>query len=211
MPNWVYNTLSASGTAEEITAFEAEMKKPHPHFVPHETDKWGHKDGVFRMTETEEFSFWNAVAPTDLEHYFTGENWYNWNISNWGTKWDVTAEDVELTINDDGTGDWTCRLETAWSPPIEAFRAIAEKYPTLALSLVYEEEQGWGGEVCSDGDGGIFQMEEYDIPESHADYAARNQEGVCMCAGSDDEDDWFEDCPRDTTEKFIADLTTVVA
>lgn len=212
MPNWVFCNLTASGTAEQVAKFDIDMKQPHPTFVPKEDDKWGHKEGEHKLTENEDFSFWNAVAPTDLEHYFSGENWYNWNCANWGTKWDVNVEDEDLWTGADGTANKTYRFDTAWSPPSEAFIAICAKYPDMDFTLSYEEEQGWGGELQSDDEGGVIQTEEYDIPQSHADYASRDREDSCNCA-SEDEEYWYDDCPRPEEDEnkviVVTDLTSV--
>ena len=66
---------------------------------------------------------------------------------------------------------------------------MCEKYPHLNLTLGFEEEQGWGGELQSDDEGGCYESESYDIPESHADYVARDREDSCNCAWADDESD----------------------
>ena len=216
MPNWVFCNLSVSGEKDAVEQFDSEMRKPHPTFVAKPDEAWGHQDGMWQTTEGEKFSFWNAVAPTNLEHYFTGENWYNWNCANWGCKWDVDVEDEDSYESTDGSGDQNkmYRFDTAWSPPIEAFSAMCAKYTNLRFSLSYEEEQGWGGEVCSDDEGGIYVSEEYDIPSSHADYVARDREDSCNCMSGDDEEYWFDDCPREEEDEnaviVVEDLTTLV-
>lgn len=45
------------------------------------------------------------------------ENWYDWNIKEWGTKWDACYTCVS------GSGDdWIVILfETAWAPPIALY------------------------------------------------------------------------------------------
>ena len=39
-------------------------------------------------------------------------------------------------------------------------------------------------------------VREWDIPNSHSDYAERGNEDGCICAYDDDGDNWYEDCPR---------------
>ena len=216
IPNWVFCNLSVTGEKDAIDLFDAEMRQPHPTFTYPEGQEnrgYGHIDGQWKMTETEEFSFWNAVAPTNLESYFTGENWYGWNTANWGCKWDVNVEDEDTFEYPSGEWQHTYRFDTAWSPPTEAFTAMCAKYPHLNFTLGYEEEQGWGGELQSDDEGGVYQSEEYDIPSSHADYVARDREDSCNCA-NDEEEYWFSDCPREDEDEektiIVKDLTSLV-
>ena len=56
------------------------------------------------------------------------KNWYDWNIANWGTKWDVSLENVER--QDENT--LTASFDSAWAPPIEAYVKL--------LSLGFEIE-----------------------------------------------------------------------
>ena len=50
------------------------------------------------------------------------KDWYDWNIANWGIKWDIDLENVnrvdEYTV--------TAAFESAWSPPIEAYKKLEE-------------------------------------------------------------------------------------
>ena len=48
------------------------------------------------------------------------KSWYDWNIANWGTKWDLC--DVEVTRVDENTVTISC--QTAWSPPATAFETL---------------------------------------------------------------------------------------
>lgn len=208
MPNWVFCNLSVSGTKELVEQFDADMKQPHPEHTSEDGDK------KWAMSKGGEFSFWNAVAPTDVEDYFENNRWYGWNCDNWGCKWDANVEDEDTFTYPAGEENHTYRFDTAWSPPLGAFAAICAKYPELNFSLSYEEEQGWGGEVESDDEGGVIQVEEYDIPESHADYAKRDREDSCNCAWADDETDWYADCPRGEEDEsktiVVEDLTSLM-
>lgn len=44
-------------------------------------------------------------------------SWYDWSIANWGTKWDVSLENVER--QDPNTV--TAAFDSAWAPPIDAY------------------------------------------------------------------------------------------
>lgn len=48
--------------------------------------------------------------------------WYDHNVSEWGTKWDVNADNIER--EDDNTV--TLSFESAWSPPIGAYEKLTE-------------------------------------------------------------------------------------
>ena len=193
MPNWVFNTLNVTGSSEDVETFIGEMATPIPTHVYPE-GSYISKDGEWK-TEEVVFSFWNAVAPTDLKSYFTGDTWYNWNISNWGVKWDAKMEeDPDRYTLADGTAGVTYHFDTAWGTPEFALRAMARKYPHLEFSLEFEEEQGWGGELFGQ-DGEVSLISEYDIPNSHADFVEREREDSCLCAYETDPENMYTDCP----------------
>lgn len=50
------------------------------------------------------------------------KNWYDWNIANWGTKWDVTLDSVEQV----DANTVTASFESAWAPPIDAYHTLME-------------------------------------------------------------------------------------
>ena len=129
------------------------------------------------------------------------QDWYHWNCRNWGTKWDVAVDNkaeysnTEITVNDDGSVMY--HFQTAWSPVGEVLMKLSEMYPTLEFDYEYEEEQGWGGS-CTFLGGEDIACDEYNSPESHADYKERDKE--CQCEWDDTPEYWYEDCPVDTTK-----------
>lgn len=193
-------------------------------------------DAIVVEENTDPFSFWNFVRPEEsilpvyfghekvakpegyedwtmdekLTHdlKFTGNNSYDWNVRNWGTKWDacdVSAD--EPTIDEKaGLASVSFSFNTAWGIPEPVFQAIVQQHPELDFNFESEEEQGWGAEyTSSDGDDldedgkpmkSLIMTREWDIPDSHADYVERGNEDGCSCSYSDDEDDWYDDCPR---------------
>lgn len=199
MPNWVYNSVVVSAPKLELEMFLREMEKPRPEAVYEGFEQ----TGEIRMGEGG-FSFWNVVAPPveKYDEYFgrkgwvegkevgnTEYNWYNWNLDNWGCKWD--AGDGEIDWLDDNNLRIT--FQTPWGMPLGVANKLAEQYPHLEISWYFEEEQGWGGELTLK-DGEVIVEQEFDIPNSHADYEKRDRE--CYCEVEDDPESWFEDCPR---------------
>lgn len=188
MPNHVFNSMSVTGSPEAIKAF---------------TEKAKHT----RQDQSREFSYWNFVTPpqeaVDSGEYdatrgfvageesgFTANNWYEFNTREWGTKWDAYDIDVQVAPK-----SFFATFTSAWSPPTQVFEAIVAQHPELTFDFHWEEEQGWGGE--SVGNGGYYAIvREWDIPDSHADYLSMTNESSCVCAWSDDQEEWYDDCPR---------------
>lgn len=206
MPNWVYNRVTVYGTPEQLEAFRVKAGKP----------------GQFRDADGDEslsvFSFWNFVRPEPeiLDEYWGGtsemglsfdymkennNNWYSWNNRNWGTKWDASGPE----FIDSDTGEMIeYTFDTAWAPPVPVFRAIVEQHPDLKFFFLYEEEQGWGGEMQS-VNGELVQVDEWDIPDSHGELMERkgdcwacNEYDYLVEKGREEEGQkyLFTDCPK---------------
>jgi hypothetical protein len=67
---------------------------------------------------------------------YGASTWYNWNISNWGTKWDASSE---TPWEDNGDNEIVLFFETAWSPPIPVYGKIDELFPELDFVATYAE------------------------------------------------------------------------
>lgn len=205
MPNHVFTTMSVTAkTPEELASFIELARKPYQVWVQswNRTEKPYTDLGYSWDTRESAISF-NNFIPIPTEDYWDykdeegklHQNWYGWNIENWDTKWD--AYDVDFEQDASGLTA-TYRFTTAWSPPMKVYEAIAHQFPNLKIWLDYEEEQGWGGEMSSDfGSKFITHDKEWDIPESHADFVARDNEDGCVCSYDNDRSCWYEDCPRD--------------
>lgn len=167
MPNWCFNYLGVDSNEQDTIAIKAQLNTPFE--VEHDsfnTETREMERKVFKYSNPV-FAFWNIVKPTDLEAYhrqpehslplseqlkFQTDDWYAWNIRNWGTKWDVAVRDEETypeteELDNYGFGGLSYRFNTAWSPPIEAITTLSTQYPNAKFVLSYEEETGWGGEV----------------------------------------------------------------
>jgi hypothetical protein len=202
MPNWVYNHLSFTGDEKEIERLVKQVGAPYE--VP--VRDMDNGDRLDKCTNPI-FAFWNIVKPDDLVSYMgqpqrstlnpnqegwwqeqerllkVGKDWYSWNITNWGTKWDVAKSDNEKysdTCYDEK--EKTFRFNTAWSVPIDVLNTLSSQYPTIQLHLSYEEEGGWGGEI-------IFTNGEHVIIR---EYAIECRE--CDNDGADEEEWYCEGC-----------------
>lgn len=217
MPNWVFNSLVVSGQSKmELQLLKEQLNKS---FSVHH-DSYNRETGQMEKKETHYsnpvFAFWNIIAPTDLDAYYGEEeykadlnnfiesfniaseknnNWYYWNLRNWGTKWDVAVGDGEQYP--DTRCEWTdadelmYHFNTAWSQPEEAIKKLSSQYPTLQFDLEYEEEQGWGGSITF-FDGEVVDESSYDIPDSHDAHVKLDKD--CPCEYGDLEYA-YKDCP----------------
>jgi hypothetical protein len=201
MPNWVYNHLTIDGSKEDIAKVKAQVGATVK-------TKYKSADEVDEEVDREPiFSFMNILPPPEdkldeyhaVHGYANGEktgdteyNWYNFNVREWGTKWD--ARDVDLLEDDETYLHY--KFDTAWSPPTEVIAKLAEQNPNLNITLEYREEQGWGGEVNFNGST-TEVVKEWDIPDSHAEEIEVNNEYCWRCENFDgDFSDLYEDCPE---------------
>jgi hypothetical protein len=153
MPNWCYNTLLIEAEPQVIAKIKAQLSAPYEStYQKFPSDEW--------ITETvqKDFSFWNIIRPPAEKlgeyhgtHGYTADgkvgdtefNWYNWNINNWGVKWD--ASECELTESDETSLQY--QFHTPWGVAEGAMTALSEQYPDVSFNLDFEEETGWGGEI----------------------------------------------------------------
>jgi hypothetical protein len=77
------------------------------------------KDLYDKIKEKQEFLNILQPRPEDQE-----DNWYEWNVNNWGTKWDLTEDQIselEYTKIDSSMAKIEGYIMTAWAPPLDAF------------------------------------------------------------------------------------------
>ncbi len=133
MPNWCSNTLAVYGPIEDLKAFtdKASGEDFFSSFLPIPTDFAGH-DSPERDPE---------FAALMRERH-GAVDWYDWQVKNWGIKWDVRLEpleDVESPDDDDKSGVIAWTFESPWSPPTTGIETISMLYPTLSFFLSYDE------------------------------------------------------------------------
>jgi hypothetical protein len=153
MPNWCYNNieiLADSKTIKRMSAMlDAASNKKKDNFF----------ESLIGVDENE--------TPESLEN----GGWYNHNIERYGTKWDISYDDIVV----DGDS-MTLNTESAWSPPIEGMRILSTMYD-VSVQMYYEEP---GADYC-----GRATIQSGNVHEEDYDY----QEGIYKFEGFNE---WFD-------------------
>jgi hypothetical protein len=196
MPNWVFNGLTAEGSPEQVTKLIEQMNKPFVMLHDSWNKDTGKMEVKQTTYPNPVFAFYNIynhrqAGITDQEYLqqptrseksvndkdwwedterlrLEDKSWYSWNVTNWGTKWDVAVSadneypDTYIETSPNGENQVAYyNFNTAWSPPMPAIAKLSEQYPSLLFTLSYEEEQGWGGE-CEFLRGEMISISEYE-------------------------------------------------
>lgn len=169
MPNWVYNGLTIEGNPDSVNKLVSQLNQPFTRVHDNWNMETGQMENKLTTYPNPVFAFWNIIKPTDMDAYvkqpdhslpieeqlkFEGNDWYSWNIKNWGTKWDVAVSSdneypdtyIEGPVENGDNLAVYYNFNTAWGVPDEALTNLSLQYPNLLFTLSYEEETGWGGE-----------------------------------------------------------------
>lgn len=92
------------------------------------------------------------------------ENWYNWSVENWGTKWDIGKGDM-----DDREGGVFFVFESAWAPPV-AFYEKLEELGFHITAYYFEPGVGFCGRWTSDDGDDIYEFDE----DANAEWVREN-------------------------------------
>ena len=114
-------------------------------------------------------------------------SWYDFNIANWGTKWDVNSDNVEIA----DANTVTAGFDSAWAPPTNAYEKLMDLgfevtafYYEPGMQYVGKWDNGvddyieYGGEDSTTVREAIGEeLDDYfGISESMADWEEENQE-----------------------------------
>ena len=80
-------------------------------------------------------------------------NWYDWCVYEWGTKWDV-GDEGSATLNEDGS--LTASFNSAWAPPIEAYRMLEDL--GFEIKAYYFEGGMMFAGIYEDGDDDYYEI-----------------------------------------------------
>jgi len=138
MPNWCYNNVDITATTEEGKALLERVSRAEA------------ADGFFGMFLPLPEILRDTVSPTpdNLDSVQrqvmiaqTGHtNWYDWQVANWGTKWDIdpVSEDFDgVTLS--------LSFDSAWAPPVQFYEYLREQGFEVSANY-YEPGMAYAGE-----------------------------------------------------------------
>jgi len=144
MPNWCYNNL-------DITA-----KTPEQMEMLDRVSKAEAADGFISMflPLPEALKETTSPAPQPGQANYKGEqpvvdgfdNWYDWQVAKWGTKWDPEVMDCDY----DGE-TLTVSFDSAWAPPIAFYEWLVEQGYEVSANY-YEPGMDYAGEWVNGDD-----------------------------------------------------------
>lgn len=125
MPNWCQNEITVSGDEKKVKEFikfvsskksKFDFNKIYP--MPKELEG--------TVSGSESLKSDDQKANSKLwKIKYGADNWYDWKIIHWGTKWELDPDYVEVV--DEG-----CyveyRFDTAWSPPLGILEKLDWKF-----------------------------------------------------------------------------------
>ena len=141
MPNWCNNTFNVEGEKEAIDNFEAFLNE---------------KNGK---------DWFNFFAPTPVE--LKEDGWYEWNVSNWGCKWNCDAQD--WTRDGNTISFW---FVSPWGPPVELYYKIEQAGLTVKAEYM-EEGMRFVGEFV-DGSDETYEYEDVEDLDNIPDNLVEN-------------------------------------
>jgi len=197
MPNWCNNTIRLTGPKEKIKSIFDKAKESNEflqqlHPMPKELE------GT------------TSPAPTDGEPQplVDGhDNWYDWRVENWGTKWDVDMDGLELVENDDSATiqGW---FDSAWAPPTGAYGYFLANNEDCSIhSYFYEGGMDFAGEWDDGSDTTInpseYTADQMEDPNGGLIYELNEHFNFSEFVRE------YEEEQKTDTEKFIVDKEAV--
>lgn len=137
MPNWFYLTIHLSGKDKDVEQFVENVKGSEKygttgaqfdfnHFIPQ-------PDNIYRES---------ISSDTRKELDAKGiPNWYDWNVKNWGTKWNANVDCAFCLSSVEGfPTEYEYQMATAWADPRPVLHKMFEMYPDIDFTISGSEE-----------------------------------------------------------------------
>jgi hypothetical protein len=116
MPNWCDTVLTIEGDVNLVSQINE------------------HAENYYKDNSSD--TFFGSFIPRPVSE---DSNWYDWNLDNWGTKWDAcNMNPPAFTDHGDGTAELVLIFDTAWSPAMPIFQHLLEL--GLSVTAEYEDE-----------------------------------------------------------------------
>ena len=143
MPNWCRNQITIQSKDKQLIRnlrddLEDMNGKGLLHYMypmPHElrnTTKGSH-----------------SVTNQEFIDKYGFDNWYDWSLHNWGTKWDVDFDLEFVSFADiDTATPLTLEFNSAWSPPLAVWQKFVDRYPKGTFEVAHLQYIESGCQFC---------------------------------------------------------------
>lgn len=134
MPNWVRNVVKITS----LYNFE-DIKK----FVAGDAGAFDF-NCIIPMPDT----IYRGDLGEEEKKKYGEDNWYNWSIKNWGTKWNAS----DACVDEENK---TFVFDTAWSAPEKIIEAFARILPDICFVWTWADEDrgsNTGKIICNNGE-----------------------------------------------------------
>lgn len=160
MPNHVINKMVISGKEERVKSLLEAIRNTEENMLID-----------FNKIDPMPLELKGTHSPSrgdrpDLIAKYGVDNWYDWSVSHWGTKWNA-YEQTKGESDTDKNGNYTETIffETAWSTPFPVIRNLSKQFPYVGIHVTFADEDA--GSNC--GMYSLYDGEEVDetyLPES---------------------------------------------
>ena len=140
MPNYCNNVVEIRGPQKVVKALvdhRLDFMKIYPY--PKDLDIVAGRSGADDCPEQIQLV---AAEESNLKKYGY-KNWYDWCVSEWGTKWNAGGSDnADMQIDWDEDGDDSIALfqfDTAWAPALGVLQKLRDDHPELSVECRYHE------------------------------------------------------------------------
>ena len=157
MPNWVSHSITLKGKKSDIKKLTEFVKSEDRDFdfnkvlpIPKELQGTQAPTKIISQKEydeqekrlakgelTKEEKDWGISRGLTQElssqyiKKFGTDNWYDWQCSHWGTKWNASSPSIQ---------DDMIFFETAWSTPYNLLAKLSELFPTIEIQVRFADE-----------------------------------------------------------------------
>lgn len=172
MPNWCNNTITLKHKDPAMIQRALNAKGLLMEFLPTPQDLL---DTVSGFPGEDQREAHEAQMKRNIELYGY-KDWYDWNVANWGTKWDISLEESEL-VDANTIIAW---FDSAWSPPTSAYERLCAM--GFEIKAYYDE---CGMAFC-----GKWEGNEEDFYDDYYEYGSETSETVREAVGAELDDVW---------------------
>ena len=179
MPNYCNNVVEIRGPQKVVKALvdhRLDFMKIYPY--PKDLDIVAGRSGADDSPEQKALV---AAEQSNLKKYGY-KNWYDWCVSEWGTKWNAGGSDnADMQIDFDEDGDDSIALfqfDTAWAPALGVMQKLMDTHPELSIECRYHEPGvGFFG-VWTDGSDRCYEFENF--TGSQDPFWTQHQDGLLL-------------------------------